>query len=203
MFFAQSKNPLYLRSDLTMLSIRGTITHLNDIQRIDAAPIRNSSHTSSHELSERALVLHITQRLSLLEQGSTIDLIESEVKRHTDGITNQSSAEALVAAEKSVRLDDLLDRSRHSGELSLVLRIVLRTDNLHLELRLEQIHGCLHESYRNTSDCTRQKGLRESENLTMTNSLFHLSIDDELDSVEEHVSYELLESVTTHPKEEK
>lgn len=172
--------------------------HLHDIERVDAAPVRHTGDTSGHELGKSALLLHVRQRLRvnaparshlvLLQESTTVDLVEAEVKRHADGITDQRRAEALPAAENAVGLDDLLDGSAHAGELRLVLRIVLRADDLDLQLRLEQIHRGFDERHGNTSDGTRQEGVRETQNLAVTNGLLRLSVHDKLDGVEDHVA---------------
>ena len=162
---------------------------LDDIQRVDASPVGDSSHTSSHELREGSLVLHVGQRLVLLQKSATVQLVETEVQRHSNRITDQSGAETLIAAQNAVGLDDLLDSSRHSRELSLVLRIVLSTDDLDLELGLEQIHGGLNERHGHTSNGSGNEGVTDRQNLSMTNSLLHLTVHNELDGVEEHVTY--------------
>ena len=173
---------------------------LDDVERVDASPVGDSSHTSSHELGEGSLVLHVGQRLVLLQEGATVQLVETEVQRHSNRITNQSGAETLVAAQNAVGLDDLLDGSRHSRELSLVLRIVLRTDDLDLQLRLEQIHRRLHKRHRHTGNGSGNEGVADGQNLSMTDGLLHLTVHDELDGVEEHVTYAMTLSSTLLPQ---
>ena len=57
-----------------------------------------------------------------------------------------------------------------------------------LELRLEQIHGSLHEGHGHTGNSSGEEGLGQRQNLSVANSLLHLSIHDELHSVEQHVT---------------
>lgn len=188
------------------------IMHLHDIERVDAAPVCHTSNTSGHEFGKRTLLLHIRQRLRintsarsyliLLQEGAAVDFIEAKVKRHANSITNQCRAETLPAAEDTVGLDDLLDRSAHAGELRLVLWVVLRADDLDLQLGLEQIHGGLDERHRNTSDGTSQEGVRETQNLSVTNGLLRLSVHNELDGVEDHVAYILPLRNDPYPTEE-
>ena len=92
------------------------LAHLHDIERVDAAPVRHTGDTSGHELGKSTLLLHVRQRLRvnaparahlvLLQESTTVDLVEAEVKRHADGITDQRRAEALPAAENAVGLDE-------------------------------------------------------------------------------------------------
>ena len=185
------------------------LCHLHDIDGIDTRPVGQTAHASRHELGEHSLILHVAKGLqiittantylSVLQAHATIPLINTEVEGNSDDITKESRAESLVAAENAVRLDDLLDRAAHSGELRLVLRIVLGADDLNLKLGLEQIHRRFNESHGNTSDGTSQEGVRETQNLSVTNSLLHLPVHDELNGVEEHVTYASPPRNTPHP----
>ena len=162
---------------------------LHDIDGIDSSPVRDASDASSHELREHALVLHVAQRLSLLEQSAAIPLVHAEIQRDGDRVTQERRAEALVAAEDPVHLDDLLDGAAHRGELRLVLRVVFRANDLHLQLRFEQIHRGFHEGDRHAGEGSGQKGLRKSKDLAMADDLLHLTVREELHGVEDHVSY--------------
>lgn len=162
---------------------------LDDIERVDAGPVGDASHASSHELREHALILHVAERLVLLEQRATVPLVDAEIERDSDSVTQKGRAETLVATEDTVHLDDFLNGAADGVELRLVLRIVFRANDLDLELRLEQIHRGFHEGDRDACEGSSQKGLRKSQDLTMTNDLLHLTVREELNGVKDHVSY--------------
>lgn len=189
------------------------LCHLHDIDGIDTRPVGQTAHASCHELGEHSLILHVAEglqitttasaHLSVLQAHATIPLIDTEVEGNGDDITKESRAESLVAAENAVRLDDLLDRAAHSGELRLVLRIVLRANNLDLQLRLEEIHRRLDKRDGNTGAGASQEGVRKRQDLSMANDLLHLTVGKELDGVEDHVAYVSLGAATQYPTEAK
>ena len=186
---------LQLRLHIT----EGDRSHLHNIDGVNASPVRHSANTSSHELREHALILHVGERLSficaiyryltLLQHHATVPLINTKVEGDGDHVTKKSGAETLVAAKNAVHVDDLLDAARHRRELRLVLRIRLRTNNLDLDLGLEQVHGGFHEGDRHTSASSGNKGLGEGKDRSVANNLLHLSVRQELHSVEDHVAY--------------
>ena len=185
---------------LLLLQVLHLESRLHDIQRIDHTPVGNSSNTSSHKAGERALVLHVGQRLVLLQESATVQLVESEVKGHTNHITDQSHAETLPASKNTVHADNLLDSSTDSSELGLVLRVILSTDDLDLKLGLEQIHRSLHKSHGSSGNSSSDESIADGQNLSVTDGLLHLTVYDELDGVVQHISYPSPSPQTTYPK---
>lgn len=174
------------------------LRHLHNIDGIDASPVGETAHASSHELSEHALILHIAERLqmrrraighlSVLQHHAAIPLVHSEVQGNGNHITEKRGAEALIAAEDTVDTDDLLDGSADSRELRLVFGITLRANDLHLQLGLEQIHGSLDKSDGHTGESAGGERLGKGEDLSVADDLLHLAVGQELDSIENHVA---------------
>lgn len=104
---------------LRLYITKGTKKHLHNVNGINTGPIRHSTNTSSHELSEHSLILHIGERLfltptihvylTLLEHHATIPFVHAKVERYRNHITKKGRAETLVATKDSVHVDDLLN----------------------------------------------------------------------------------------------